>query len=79
MTQENDGVIWAAEEPDAVCNGTALGILFAMRLPIFGGAQVDGVCPRCGRWHTVTIRNGVPFCIQIDKQPYYRAAAKGGV
>ena len=27
-------------------------------MPIFRGAQVDGVCPRCGHWHTVALHNG---------------------
>ena len=80
MTQTYDGTIRAVEEPDAaVLNGDASGILFALRLPTFGSVQVDGVCPRCGRWHTVTLRNGVPICVQIDKQPYSRVAVEGGI
>ncbi len=79
ITQAYDGTIWAAEESDAARNGNAPGILLVLRVPTFGGVQVDGVCPRCGRWHTVALRNGVPFCVQIDKQPYSRVAAEGGI
>lgn len=46
-------------------------------VPIFRGAQVDGVCPRCRKWHTVALHNGLPFCFVIEKETERRIAAKG--
>jgi hypothetical protein len=77
-TQEYDSAIWTAGNADvAALGGTEPGILFALRVPTFGGVQVDGVCPRCGRWHTVALHNGLPSCFVIETKPGCRIAAKG--
>lgn len=34
---------------------------------LFRGAQVDGVCPHCGRWHTVAWCNGSPSCHVVSE------------
>ena len=81
QTHEYDGTRWAAGDADraAILGGNAAGFLIEPRMPIFVGAQVDGVCSRRHRWHTAALFNRVPFCIRIEMESDRRAAAKGGV
>lgn len=79
-TQEYDGTVWTAAETEAAVRGDIVpGILFALRLPTFGSVQVDGICPRCGRWHTVALRNGFPSCYVSGHESNHRINTKGGV
>lgn len=81
QTHEYDGTSWAAGDADTatIVGGNAAGFLFEPRMPIFAGAQADGLCTPCHRWHTVALFNGVPFCIGIEMESDRRAPAKGGV
>jgi hypothetical protein len=48
-------------------------------MPIFRRAHVDGVCSRCGRWHTIALQNGLPSCFEVEKKSDRRNAVKGCV
>lgn len=81
LTQEYDGTSMAAGDTDmaAFLDVTSAGLLISPCRQVSVGAQVDGVCPRCHRWHTVGLYHGVPFCIWLEKESCRRVAAKGGV
>jgi len=62
----------------SILSEIALEFFPVCSMPILRGVQVDGVCPRCGRWHTLALCNGEPFCIWNECHSYRHVAAKGG-